>query len=85
MQTFLLICFLSIASIGTRTPPAPPKKKMVVEIALGIILQSLKVFPSVRNKNSENSENPEITPSATFITESTYKTYFEHKCIILTT
>ena len=35
---------------------------MVLEIALEIILQSLKVILSVRNKNSENSENPEITP-----------------------
>ena len=37
-------------------------EKMVLEIALEIILQSLKVILSVRNKNSENSENPEITP-----------------------
>ena len=54
---------------------------MVVEIALEMILQPFKVFPSVRNKNSENSENPEITPSAKFIIEGIYKTYFEHECI----
>ena len=51
---------------------------MVVEIALEIILQPLEVFPSDRNKNSENSE---ITPSAKFIIEDIYKTYSEHKCI----
>ena len=51
-------------------------------MALEIILQSLKVFPSVRNKNSENFENPEITPSTKFMIEGIYKTYFEYKCII---
>ena len=54
---------------------------MVVEIVLEIILQPLKVFPSVRNKNSENSENPKITQSTKFIIEGIYKTYSEHKCI----
>ena len=51
---------------------------MVVEIALEIILQPLKVFPQVRNKNSENSE---ITSSTKFITEGIHKTYFKHKFI----
>ena len=54
---------------------------MVVEIVQSIILQLLKVFLSVRNKNSENSENPEVTPSTKFIIEGICKTYFEHKCI----
>ena len=53
---------------------------MVVKIALELILQPLKVL-SVRNKNSENSENPKITPSTKFIIEGIYKTYFEYKCI----
>ena len=51
----------------------PPK--VVVEIALEIILQPLKVFASVRNKNSENSENPKITASTKFTIEGIYKTY----------
>lgn len=45
---------------------------MVVQIALEIILQPIKVFPSIKNKNSENSEN--FTPSTKFIIESIYKT-----------
>ena len=48
---------------------------MVVEIALEIILQPLKVFLSVWNKNSENLENPKITVSAKCIIESIYKMY----------
>ena len=54
---------------------------MVVEIALEIILQPLKVFPPVRNKNSETSQNSEITSSTKFIIEVIYKRYFEHKGI----
>lgn len=47
---------------------------MVVQIALEIILQPIKVFPSIQNKNSENFQNSEITPSTKFNTESIYKT-----------
>lgn len=49
---------------------------MIVQIALEIILQPIKVFPSIQNKNSEYSENFEITPSTEFITESIYKTCY---------
>ena len=58
MQTFLSMLFLFIACNGTLNPP-----KVVVAVALEIILQPTIVFPSVRNKNSKNSENPEITPN----------------------
>ena len=58
---------------------------MVVEIALEITLQPLKVFLSVPNKNSENSENPKINSSTKLIIEGIYKTNFEHKCITQTT
>ena len=50
---------------------------MVVGIALKLILQPLKVFPSVRNKNSENSKYLEITPSVKAIIESK-KTFIKH-------
>ena len=55
--------------------------KKILEVVLEIILQTCKVFPSVQNKNSENSENPKITLSAKVIMSGIYKTYFEHKCI----
>ena len=77
MQTFLPKLFLCIADIETH--------KMLVEIALKIILQSLKVFQPLKASQSrtktENSENLEITSSTKFIIEGIYKTYFEHKCI----
>ena len=77
MQRFLPIPFLFIALLGLQNFP-----KMVAEIALQIILQPLRVFP---NKNLENSENPETTPSTKVIIEGIYKTYFEHNCITQTT
>ena len=40
---------------------------MIVAIALKLILQPLKTFLLVRNKNSKNSENLEITPRTKFI------------------
>ena len=90
MQTLLSIIFFFSLTLSPPPPPTPlplaRKKmvaeialaiiKMVVEIALAIIFQPLKVFPPVRNKNSGNYENPEITLRAKLITEDLNHMYY---------
>ena len=60
MNTFSIYCLYWDSKI-------PKISKMIVAIALKLILQQLKTFLLVRNKNSKNSENLEITPRTKFI------------------